>query len=34
MGLKSSQIKQRLGQKPYDYVIHRDNLAITAEYII
>jgi len=31
MGLKSSQIEQRLGQKPYDYVIHRDNLAITAE---
>ena len=30
MGLKSSQIEQRLGQKPYDYVIHRDNLAITA----
>ena len=31
MGLKSSQIEQCLGQKPYDYVIHRDNLAITAE---
>lgn len=31
MGLKSSQIEQRLGQKTYDYVIHRDNLAITAE---
>ncbi len=31
MGLKSSQIKDRLGYKPYDYVIHRDNLAITAE---
>jgi glutamate 5-kinase len=34
MGLKSSQIEQHLGQKPYDYVIHRDNLAITAECII
>lgn len=31
MGLKSSQIKNRLGYKPYDYVIHRDNLAITNE---
>ncbi len=31
MGLKSSQIEQRLGQKTYDYVIHRDNLAIMAE---
>lgn len=31
MGLKSSQIKQRLGHKPYDDVIHRDNLAVTAE---
>jgi glutamate 5-kinase len=31
MGLKSSQIKNRLGQKPYDDVIHRDNLAVTAE---
>lgn len=31
MGLKSSQIERHLGQKPYDYVIHRDNLAITAE---
>lgn len=30
MGLKSSEIEQCLGQKPYDYVIHRDNLAITA----
>jgi glutamate 5-kinase len=29
MGLKSNQIKNRLGYKPYDYVIHRDNLAIT-----
>jgi len=31
MGLKSSQIKSRLGHKPYDDVIHRDNLAVTAE---
>ena len=31
MGLKSSQIKARLGQKTYDEVIHRDNLVITAE---
>ena len=31
MGLKSSQIKERLGYKLYDDVIHRDNLAITAQ---
>jgi len=31
MGLKSNQIKERLGYKLYDDVIHRDNLAITAE---
>lgn len=31
MGLRSSQIKNRLGHKPYDDVIHRDNLAVTAE---
>jgi glutamate 5-kinase len=31
-GLKSNQIKNRLGYKPYDYVIHRDNLAVTNEY--
>ncbi|WP_306304020.1 glutamate 5-kinase [Desulfosarcina cetonica] len=31
MGLKSSQIKSRLGQKTYDEVIHRDNLVITSE---
>ena len=29
MGLKSNQIKARLGQKTYDEVIHRDNLVIT-----
>jgi glutamate 5-kinase len=31
MGLKTSQIKSRLGSKPYDEVIHRDNLVITAD---
>jgi glutamate 5-kinase len=31
MGLKSDQIKKCLGYKLYDDVIHRDNLAITAE---
>ena len=30
MGLKSNQIKKRVGYKLYDDVIHRDNLAITA----
>ena len=30
-GLKSSQIKKRLGEKPYDEVIHRDNMVITAK---
>ena len=29
MGLKTSQVKNRLGSKPYDEVIHRDNLVIT-----
>ncbi len=29
MGLKSSQIKSQLGSKPYDEVIHRDNLVVT-----
>jgi glutamate 5-kinase len=28
-GLKTSQIKDKLGSKPYDEVIHRDNLVIT-----
>jgi glutamate 5-kinase len=28
-GLKTNQIKARLGDKPYDEVIHRDNLVIT-----
>ncbi len=28
MGLKSNQIKNCLGQKPYDEVIHRDNLVV------
>jgi glutamate 5-kinase len=31
MGLKSGKIKKYLGYKPYDEVIHRDNLAITCE---
>jgi len=31
MGLKSSKIHDLLGYKPYDEVIHRDNLAITGE---
>jgi len=31
MGIKSSKIKERLGQKTYDEVIHRDNLVITGE---
>ncbi len=30
-GLRSNQIKAKLGYKPYDDVIHRDNLAITPE---
>ena len=30
-GLKSDRIKQVLGHKSYDEVIHRDNLAITVE---
>jgi glutamate 5-kinase len=32
MGLKTSKIRSVLGYKPYDEVIHRDNLAITARY--
>jgi glutamate 5-kinase len=31
VGCKTSQIKTCLGYKPYDEVIHRDNLVITAE---
>ncbi len=30
-GLKSSQIEATLGSKPYDEVIHRDNMVITIE---
>jgi len=30
-GLKTSQIKQVLGHKDYDEIIHRDNLAITGQ---
>lgn len=32
MGLHTADIKNRLGEKPYDEVIHRDNLVITGEY--
>ena len=31
MGLRSSRIEDLLGHKPYDEIIHRDNLAITAD---
>jgi len=31
MGCKTSQIKERLGFRSYDEVIHRDNLVITAD---
>lgn len=31
MGLKTSAIAQCLGEKPYDEVIHRDNLALTCQ---
>jgi glutamate 5-kinase len=31
MGCKTDQIESCLGTKPYDEVIHRDNLVITAE---
>ncbi len=31
MGLQSNKIAERLGHKPYDEVIHRDNLAVTGE---
>lgn len=30
-GMKSGQIRARLGDKPYDEVIHRDNLVITED---
>ena len=33
-GLKTNQIKDRLGYKPYDEVIHRDNLVLTGECVI
>ncbi len=32
MGIRSGMIRKRLGHKSFDEVIHRDNLAITAEY--
>jgi glutamate 5-kinase len=31
MGLQTRKIRERLGYKPYDEVIHRDNLALTGE---
>ena len=31
MGLKTSRIADRLGAKPYDEVIHRDNLVVTPD---
>jgi glutamate 5-kinase len=31
MGLRTSEIKRRLGEKPYDEVIHRDNLTVVWE---
>jgi len=31
MGLKTSAVQQCLGEKPYDEVIHRDNLALTCQ---
>ena len=31
MGLKTGQIRKKLGAKPYDEVIHRDNLTVTRE---
>ncbi len=31
MGLRTDQIAERLGLKPYDEVIHRDNLTVTGE---
>lgn len=33
MGQRTSQIKDVLGYKPYDEVVHRDNLAITLEEV-
>ncbi len=33
MGCQTSQIKERLGYRSYDEVIHRDNLVITAEQV-
>lgn len=34
MGAKTSSIKSRLGEKPYDEVIHRDNLTILDECVM
>jgi glutamate 5-kinase len=30
-GLRTDRIEQVLGNKPYDEVIHRDNMAVTTE---
>jgi glutamate 5-kinase len=34
LGLHSSQIKDCLGEKPYDEVVHRDNLVVFDEYVL
>ena len=34
MGLKTGEIEKRLGHKPYNEIIHRNNLAITSECTI
>jgi len=31
-GLRTTRIEQVLGSKPYDEVIHRDNMAVTKSY--
>ncbi len=31
MGLRTGEIRKRLGHKPYDEVIHRDNLTVTGD---
>ena len=31
MGLKTKQISDTLGDKPYDEVVHRDNMVITVD---
>jgi len=34
MGIRTADIKKKLGDKPYDEVIHRNNLTITGECMI